>query len=105
MNKETIIQNKIRLAISDIAVTFRANVGSFKRGDRFISSGLPVGFPDLFGFRIADGRFFVMEIKTEKGRLSKAQREFLESIKKFPVISGVVRNEKEARDLLRFEED
>lgn len=40
-NKETILQDKIRIGVSDIAVTFRANVGTFIQGDRYISTGLP----------------------------------------------------------------
>ena len=46
------IQNAIRLGVNDIAVTFRANVGKLYTDDgRMIATGLPKGFPDLFGYR------------------------------------------------------
>lgn len=100
INKETNIQNQIRKDISDIAVTFRANNYAFKIGDRYMKSGLPKGFPDLFGFRRSDQKFLVLEIKTETGRLSKEQKAILENFKSAGVIAGVARNSDEARRLI-----
>lgn len=95
--REIDIQNQIRIALSDIAVTFRANVGVFFTKDgRPIRSGLPKGFSDVFGFRKSDGRIFFLEIKTETGKLSRDQETFLESMKLLGAIAGVARNIEDA---------
>jgi hypothetical protein len=102
--KEIDIQNQIRIALSDIAVTFRANVGVFfTRDGRPVSTGLPKGFSDLFGFRKSDGRAFFLEIKNEKGKLSKDQETFLEAMKRLGAISGVARSPDEAIRIVREE--
>lgn len=95
--REKDVQNEIRLALSDIAVVFRANVGTFSTADgRIIATGLPKGFSDLFGTRKIDGRSFYIEVKNEKGRTSKEQEKFLEQMKKNNAIVGVARSAKEA---------
>ena len=102
--KEIDIQNQIRIELSEIAVTFRANVGVFFTKDgRPVSTGLPKGFSDLFGFRKSDGRVFFLEIKNEKGKLSKDQEFFLEAMKKLGAIAGVARSPDEALRIVREE--
>ena len=100
MNAETVLQNKIRVALSDIAVTFRINVGTFKAGDRFISTGVPKGFSDLFGFRRSDGKAFFIEVKTAKGRPTKEQKEFIDRMQECGAIAGIARTIDEAREIL-----
>lgn len=95
--REIDIQNQIRIALSDIAISFRANVGVFFTKDgRPVSTGLPKGFSDIFGFRKSDGRAFFLEIKTEKGKLSVDQKTFLTSMKTLGAITGVARSPEEA---------
>lgn len=95
------IQNEIRLAVSKYAVIFRANVGKFKTSDgRYISTGLPRGFSDLFGLRRTDGRAVFLEIKNETGRASKEQLNFIEQMKKCGAVAGVVRSPREAVELI-----
>src|SRR5678815_161090 len=96
MNAETVLQNKIRVALSDIAVTFRINVGTFKAGDRFISTGVPKGFSDLFGFRRKDGKTFFIEVKTGKGRPSKSQLDFIKRMQECGANAGIARTIEEA---------
>ena len=80
MTEEHSIQNQIRLALNPYAVIFRANVGSGYTADgRYFSTGLPVGFSDLFGFRKSDGKAVFIEVKTKTGRLSEAQKNFIDS--------------------------
>ena len=99
--REKDIQNEIRLALNGYALVFRANVGKFMTNDgRVISTGLPKGFSDLFGFRKSDGRAFFMEVKNEKGRVRPEQVKFLEEMKKYDVIVGVVRSAEEAIKLI-----
>lgn len=95
------IQNEIRQTLELVAVVFRANVGAFQTIDgRYITTGLPKGFPDLFGFRKKDGRMFFIEVKTKKGRLSKPQMIFGKFLKNFPVIYGVARSAEEALNIV-----
>lgn len=103
MTEEHIIQNRIRAALSPYAVIFRANVGKVKTPDgRFFDTGLPAGFPDLFGFRKSDGRMFFIEVKSPSGRLSDAQKKFIAQIKSCGAIAGVCRSEEDALVLLEL---
>lgn len=99
-NPETDLQNKIRVGVSDIAVTHRINVGTFKVGKRYVSTGVGPGFSDLFGHRKSDGRAFYLEVKTESGVASENQEKFLEAMQKSGAIAGVCRSVAEARQLL-----
>lgn len=102
MMREIDLQNQIRLALDKIAITFRANVGIFyTRDGRPISTGLPKGFSDLFGFRRSDGRIFFLEIKTANGRLSKDQKSFLAAMSKLGAITGVARSVEDALEVLK----
>lgn len=104
-NKETEIQNQIRLALSGSCVIFRTNVGGFYTDyGGFISMGLPKGFPDLFGFRKKDGKAVFIEVKTETGRLRKEQKHFLEVLDGYDVLHGVARSVEDALRILEVEE-
>lgn len=99
-NTETDLQNRIRVGISDIAVTHRINVGTFKVGKRYVSTGVRPGFSDLFGHRKSDGKAFYLEIKTDKGVVSENQEKFIAAMQKTGAIAGVCRSVAEARQLL-----
>ena len=97
MTEEHSIQNQIRLALNPYAVIFRANVGSGYTADgRYFSTGLPVGFSDLFGFRKSDGKAVFIEVKTQTGRLSEAQKNFIEKMRELGAIAGVARSPEDA---------
>lgn len=99
-NTETDLQNRIRVGISDIAVAHRINVGTFKVGKRYVSTGVRPGFSDLFGHRKSDGKAFYLEIKTDKGVVSEKQEKFIAAMQKTGAIAGVCRSVAEARQLL-----
>lgn len=100
--KEIDVQNSIRLALNPYAVVFRANVGTFKTTDgRTVSTGLPKGFSDLFGYRKSDGKMFFIEVKNEKGRLRPDQKHFIETMHKNGAIAGVARSPEDAIKLIR----
>jgi hypothetical protein len=96
------IQNEIRAALAADCMIFRANVGRMKTPDgRYFSTGLPVGFPDLFGFRKSDGRAVFIEVKTVSGRASREQKQFLAKMREYGAIAGIARSEEEAIKLIQ----
>lgn len=96
------IQNRIRAAAAPYAVIFRANVGQgYTKDGRFFSTGLPVGFSDLFGFRRSDGRAVFIEVKTMSGRASNEQKHFLAEMRKAGAIAGICRSPEEAIKLIQ----
>lgn len=105
MTKEIDIQNQIRhtLPLHD-CVVYRGNVGKVKLKDgRWFDTGLPKGFPDLFGFRKSDGKMFFIEVKNEKGKRSDQQVKFGEFLSRMPVLYGVARNVEEALEIVKEE--
>lgn len=76
MTPEHSIQNDIRNNTADIALLFRANVGSGITYDgRHFDTGLPKGFSDLFGFRYSDGRIVFIEVKGPNGITERLKSE------------------------------
>ncbi len=71
---------------------------------RFFDTGLPKGFPDVFGFRRADNKIIFLEIKTEKGRIRKEQQEMLERLKALGCLCGVARSVEDAIKIIKGEE-
>lgn len=97
MTEEHKIQNEIRLALVDTCVIFRANVFAGRTIDgRYITSGVPKGFADLFGFRKSDGKAVFIEVKTSKGRPSAEQVKFLETMRNNGAVAGICRSVEEA---------
>jgi len=96
------VMRSIMIALSnDGHFVARANVGLFFTKDgRPISTGLPVGFSDLFGFRAGDAKAFYIEVKGEKGRVSLEQHAFLNAMKIRGAIAGVARSAEDAKLLL-----
>ena len=106
MAAEIDIQNEIRRELPfHNCFVFRGNVGKVKTIDgRWFDTGLPPGFPDLFGFRKTDGKMFFIEVKNEKGRLRPDQITFGEFLKSQPVLYGVARSVEDALKIVLEEE-
>lgn len=98
IKSEHVIQNEIQIALSKHQCTvFRANVGKIRLPDgRLFNTGLPNGFPDLFGFRWADGKIFFIEVKNAKGRLRPDQIVFHKMLQSHTVIHGIARSVEDA---------
>lgn len=96
--------NEIKRECSKYAVMFRMNVGSVKTKTGYFRTGVPTGFSDLFGFRRVDGKAIFLEVKTQKGRVSQKQTEFLNAMKSCGAIAGVVRSVNDAINLIIKEE-
>ncbi|WP_288947476.1 VRR-NUC domain-containing protein [uncultured Megasphaera sp.] len=133
MTKEHDLQNEIRLHVSreQLGTLFRANVGQGWAGKvqrmhltpdtntillvnpRPFSTGLPVGFPDLFGFvpvtitpdmagqEIAV--FAAVEVKQKTGRVSAKQRDMMAFLQKHGARAGVARSVDDAARILSGE--
>jgi len=102
---EAVIQDSIRVALAQAGyIVFRTNVGKVKTADgRFFDAGLPVGFPDLFGYKPENGRIFFIEVKTKTGRRRKDQITFANGLRDKHVIYGVCRSAEEAVKIVRDE--
>lgn len=123
---EHAIQNKIRNALTDEGLFFRANVGRAWTGSKIerltngrvlihdarpFDTGLPAGFSDLFGLtplviepqHIGQtiGRFAAIEIKGKHGRASDRQKAFLTAIQREGGIAGTAWSVEDALNLIR----
>lgn len=133
MTKEHDLQNTIRLHVSktQLGTLFRANVGQGWTGKvqrmhmtpdtntimivnpRPFSTGLPVGFPDLFGFVPVTitpdmvGRqvavFAAVEVKQKTGRISVKQRDMLAFLQRQGARAGIARSVDDAARVLSGE--
>lgn len=114
MNRETAIQNRIRLALSEAGcLIFRNEVGTFWAGkvlhksqgqvtlgnSRPIPCGLCVGSSDLIGL-MPDGRFLAVEVKTPTGKPTKEQLNFIEHVRRSGGVAGIARSPEEALELI-----
>lgn len=86
---ETDIQNAIRLELSKYGVCFRMNTGVFKQGERTVRCGVK-GMSDLLFIR--NGRAYWLEVKTETGRPSQEQLNFLQVMRKHGCVAEIVRS-------------
>ena len=101
MNSEHDIQNSIRLKLSELGyAVFRINSGKFKMADgRWFDTGVPKGFSDLIA--VKGGRIFFLEVKTETGKASPEQLNFIATLRdRYGCIAGIVRSVEEAVDLV-----
>lgn len=111
MNKETSLQNLIRITLSKLGiVNFRNNTGVLpdKHG-RPIRFGLCKGSSDIIGIkpvRITKdmvgqviGQFVALEVKTKTGKTTEDQEKFLARVKRAGGFACVVRSAGEVEDI------
>lgn len=103
--REQATQDNIRVALAHAGyIVFRANVGKVKTADgRFFDSGLPTGFPDLFGFKPENGKIYFIEVKTSTGHRRADQVRFANFLRDKAAIYGVARSADEALTIVRDE--
>ena len=103
--KEQFLQDSIRVALAEHGyVVFRANVGKVKTADgRWFDTGLPSGFPDLFGYKPENGKIYFIEVKTPQGKRRADQVRFANGLRNKNVIYGVARSAEEAVKIVRDE--
>ena len=92
MNRETNIQNEIRVALCEAGcVVHRCNTGTFyTRDGRAVKIG-EVGHSDLYG-HTPHGTAFYLEVKTPVGRARKEQVDFIEAMLRSGAIAGFARS-------------
>lgn len=96
MEKETKIQNDIRVALSELGIVRRNNVGTFVTLDgRPIVIGIP-GESDLTLF-CSGGKTVFIEVKTGVGRQSKIQRKFQAAVEQLGYEYIIMRSVDDAR--------
>ena len=107
--RESNILKKIRLALTTLGgvVTFRNNVGTATAPDgSVIRFGLTVGSSDLIGWRVTEitpemvgsrvAVFTAIEVKTERGKITPAQLQFLTAVEKSGGVAVLARSETDA---------
>ena len=114
-NSETKLQQEIRLALGKIPSLrlFRNQVGQLPdpRTGRYVQFGLAKGSSDLVGFKTIKitpemigqevAQFVSIEIKTERGKLTNVQQNWLQKVKSSGGIVGVARTVKDALQILK----
>ena len=100
---EALIQRNI-IAVLNLnrCTVFRGNVGKVRTPDgRFFNTGLPNGFPDLFGWRWSDNQFYCIEVKAPKGRIRPDQLAFHQDLMHRRVIHGIARSVDDALKIVK----
>lgn len=106
MKSEQTIQNEIIIAVNRLGHRlWRSNAGKVITKDNRVIQLMPKGFPDTVGFRKSDGKFIVIEVKTEKGRLRPEQEKFKTFIETQPVLYGVARSVEDAIKIIEGDSD
>lgn len=96
MNEHS-IQNTIRLKLSELGyAVFRINSGKVRMADgRWFDTGVPKGFSDLIA--VKDGKIFFLEVKTETGKASPEQLNFLAVMRdRYGCTADIVRSVEDA---------
>lgn len=91
------IQNAIRLKLSELGyAVFRINSGKVRMADgRWFDTGVPKGFSDLIA--VKDGKIFFLEVKTETGKVSPEQLNFLAVMReRYGCTADIVRSVEDA---------
>ena len=114
-NSETKLQQEIRLALGTIPSLrlFRNQVGQLPdpRTGRCVQFGLAKGSSDLVGFKTIKitpemigqevAQFVSIEIKTERGKLTEVQENWLQKVKSSGGIVGVARSIQDALKIVK----
>lgn len=97
MGGEHRLMDDIRLELSKHgAAVFRANVGVMRTPDgRYVNTGIPKGFSDLFGV-LPNGRAFFIECKVKPNKPTPEQINFISAMQARGAYAGVAYSVEEA---------
>lgn len=100
MKKETVLQNDIRVVLSEIGIVRRNNVGTYLTPyGKPIVIGIP-GEPDLTLFTKTGETIFI-EIKTPTGRQSQKQKHFQKVVESYGFRYMIMRSVENAEKLIQ----
>ena len=100
---ETDLQNQIRLALSPYGVVIRQNTGNFQLKDgRRIMCGVK-GLSDLLF--IGNNRVAFIEVKTETGKTTQEQLNFIRRMQELGHSAGIARSTEDALRLAGVVDD
>ncbi|MCL1845497.1 MAG: VRR-NUC domain-containing protein [Defluviitaleaceae bacterium] len=85
----------IMQALGKVGAVFRTNAGQFYTKDGKRVSGLPKGFSDIVAV-LPGGRVAFIEVKTDKGKPSPEQTQFIAKMQGLGASAGIARNVPEA---------
>jgi hypothetical protein len=107
MQAETVLQNRIRLAVAEQcrhARLFRNHCGQLKdpKTGQWVRFGLGPGSPDLVGWRVINGvaQFVGLEVKVPGGRLRDDQVVWLDAIEQAGGLASAVTSVEQACAIL-----
>lgn len=101
MNKETILQNRIIVALCENGCIARNHtVGQFYTKYGSVVNIGHHGESDIMGHRIKDGKAFYIEVKLPKENPREDQKEFLKAMKDSGALSGVAHSVEEALEIV-----
>lgn len=114
---ESELQNAVRLALgrsSDVRL-YRNEVGQARHHNHVVRYGLCVGSSDLIGWRRVIvqphhvgsqiAQFTAIELKSETGKLTKEQKQFIALVQTWGGLAGVARSVEEALSLVAADSD
>ena len=110
---EHIIQDEIRLALSQHGIVLRLNSGKFWQGKRVWSNefnqfilitlrpvqGCPEGTPDLL-FLGENNNIAFIECKDHKGKTREKQEKFIEIMHQYGIKAGIARSVEDALEII-----
>ena len=98
---ESQLLNVIIRVLSPYCKLHRVNVIRMKTQDgRWLSTGVPAGYPDLAGYRRSDGRAVYIECKVKPNKPTPKQQEFIAEALEGGCIAGVCYSPEEALKLV-----
>lgn len=101
MNKETVLQNQIIVALCKNGCVARNHtVGQFFTKYGSIVNVGHHGESDIMGHRISDGRAIYIEVKLPGEHPREDQKKFLEAMANTGAIAGVAHTVKEALEII-----
>lgn len=102
MNKETSLQNKILVALSEHGCIARNHtVGQFYTKYGSIIHVGKHGESDIMGHRISDGKAIYIEVKLPNEHPRPDQKLFLETMRNTGALAGVAHSVEEALEIVR----
>ena len=97
----TLLRSRCRILCPGVCIVAIPNAAkrSMWAAQRAKREGMATGFPDLMA--LAPGRIAFLEIKTAKGVVSLAQREWIDRLRGMGFPAGIFRDADEALEFLR----